>query len=387
MVALVAALLLAALPAETDPRRELEAAAKACRAVGSLTCRAAHTYRAGDMEERTDRARLSFQRLAGDQKLGGRVRIDFGHPDTVVTYAWDGRCLRIASHGSKRITIRRPDDDPALPLTNSIAGRIVTENPLLRPAGIANALGEGTTITAVGTAEVGRVTCDEIRVAWPDGPEVVDRATTFYVARSDRLPRRVDTKYRFPDRKLPDEYSLTITDLEVGPALDDATFTLPAPEGYSEELFRPTARPEPLARGTRAPDFSLADAAGKTRSLADHRGRWLLLDFWGTWCGPCLRALPALQALHEELRDVDVVGVSCNEPKNADPVGLFREKRLTYTLLLDGGRTAAAYHVSAFPTIVLVDPDGNVADQHVGSSADLAAELRAMIRKHAKPGR
>jgi peroxiredoxin len=170
----------------------------------------------------------------------------------------------------------------------------------------------------------------------------------------------------------------------VNPALDDTTFTLPTPDGYTEEVFTPGHLPEPLPLGTAAPDFSHPDSAGKAHALGEYRGKWVLIDFWGTWCGPCVQALPTIQTIHEEFKDkgVVVIGLSCNEPKNADPARMFQQKKITYSLLLDAGKTAAAYHVSAFPTLLLIDPEGKIAERHVGNSSDLLDELRGMLRKH-----
>src|SRR5947199_8917493 len=81
-----------------------------------------------------------------------------------------------------------------------------------------------------------------------------------------------------------------------------------------------------LAVGATAPDWELSDADGKLQTLAQYRGKIVVLDFWATWCGPCAEVMPQMQKLHEKYKDrgVTVFGVSSWE-KN-DPGVLMKEK-------------------------------------------------------------
>src|SRR6266567_2066513 len=67
-----------------------------------------------------------------------------------------------------------------------------------------------------------------------------------------------------------------------------------------------------LAIGATAPDWELSDADGKLQTLAQYRGKIVVLDFWATWCGPCAEVMPQMQKLHEKYKDkgVAVFGVS-----------------------------------------------------------------------------
>src|SRR5262245_12828523 len=99
---LTAIVFCAALAADPEPRSILQHSLDACKAVNSLTCSATHMYTIADQDERTDRALISLQRLESDKKVGARVRIDFGHPQTITSYAYDGQGLRVAFHEAKR---------------------------------------------------------------------------------------------------------------------------------------------------------------------------------------------------------------------------------------------------------------------------------------------
>lgn len=123
-----------------------------------------------------------------------------------------------------------------------------------------------------------------------------------------------------------------------------------------------------LAVGSKAPDWTLKDPAGKDHSLKELKGSVVVMDFWATWCGPCKQVMPAVQKIHEKYKDnknVRVYGVSIND--NGDPAKYMADKKYTYGLLLKGENVATAYGVSAIPAFVIIGPDGTILKTHVGA--------------------
>ncbi len=123
---------------------------------------------------------------------------------------------------------------------------------------------------------------------------------------------------------------------------------------------------------SRRPDFSLPDRDGDTRSIGDFGDRVVLLNFWATWCPPCLEEIPALDGLHRALADqgLSVVGVALED---AEPVREFaREHDVGYPLLV-GGREAfdiAAEYGNArgtLPYSVVIDRSGTIRATHQGA--------------------
>lgn len=116
--------------------------------------------------------------------------------------------------------------------------------------------------------------------------------------------------------------------------------------------------------GQTAPEVSVRDLAGDPVSLADYRGKWLLLDFWATNCPPCLEAFPKLKSLHETYKSqgLAIVGLSLDE--DADTVEAFQKShKLPWKLALsqtDSGRTRERYHVPTIPALYLINPQGKV---------------------------
>ena len=114
------------------------------------------------------------------------------------------------------------------------------------------------------------------------------------------------------------------------------------------------------------PDFSAAvDLDGKPISLADYRGKVVLLDFWAVWCGPCLGEIPRIKAVYERYHDkgFDVIGVSLDEDA-AVLREFIKEKEIPWRQILDGGgfggTFAKQYGVHSIPAPFLIDREGKV---------------------------
>ena len=130
--------------------------------------------------------------------------------------------------------------------------------------------------------------------------------------------------------------------------------------------------------GKPAPDFSLRSLEGVAVSLEALRGKPVLLDFWATWCPPCVKALPHIQAIHQEFEASGLVVLGINSEPPDKPRSFLRTNGYTFTTLTDqGGRTGAAYGVRGIPTTLVIDSDGIVRSHTVGYKTE--AELRQAL--------
>ena len=122
--------------------------------------------------------------------------------------------------------------------------------------------------------------------------------------------------------------------------------------------------------GTAAPAFSAKTIDGEPMNLEDLKGRVVLIDFWATWCGPCVQAMPTIQALHEKYADrgLVVIGVSLDSPKSGDAIKEFLEdKKITFAQIHDAdGSIAEKFGVSPIPHSVIIGKDGTVQANHIG---------------------
>ena len=85
-------------------------------------------------------------------------------------------------------------------------------------------------------------------------------------------------------------------------------------------------------------DFSLPDADGQVHRLSDHRGKWVVINFWATWCGPCMVEIPELMQFHERHKDDDaiVIGVNFEEIETPDLVKFIDEMGINYLVVRAG---------------------------------------------------
>lgn len=133
-----------------------------------------------------------------------------------------------------------------------------------------------------------------------------------------------------------------------------------------------------------APDFKTTDCEGKTISLADFKGRVVLLDFWATWCGPCVAAMPQMQDLARKFegQPVTILGVNGDADKSAADIQAFLDrKKVTIRQALDPeNKIGESYNVNAIPCVVFIGKDGKVEDVITGYSPGHASEFALRIQ-------
>jgi len=130
-------------------------------------------------------------------------------------------------------------------------------------------------------------------------------------------------------------------------------------------------------------DFELQDTEGKSHKLSDYRGKWVVVNYWATWCPPCLEEMPELEIFHNNHKDKDAVVLGVNlEQISPDALRNFvSEQFISYPVLLSGPKARTELgNVPGMPTSFLVAPDGQVAAWQVGTIT--AVELEAFIEAH-----
>jgi len=136
-----------------------------------------------------------------------------------------------------------------------------------------------------------------------------------------------------------------------------------------------------------APDFTLKSTHGDNLRLSEHRGEVILLNFWASWCGPCRQEMPILNTLHQRYNKLgfSVVGVNVDKDSSlADK--LLKDIPVTFAVLLDNtGAVSSSYNISAMPTSVLIDRDGNMRFLHKGYKPgyeqDYETEIKELLRE------
>jgi peroxiredoxin len=126
-----------------------------------------------------------------------------------------------------------------------------------------------------------------------------------------------------------------------------------------------------------APEFSLHKLDDTPLSLSSLKGKTVLLNFWATWCGPCLAEMPSLNQLYQQFKQKDflVIAVSIDENKSAI-LHFLKKASFDFIIVHDKALTAAeAYKVFAYPTSFLIDRKGILRKKYIGEQNWVANEL------------
>lgn len=140
-------------------------------------------------------------------------------------------------------------------------------------------------------------------------------------------------------------------------------------------------RQEETNETSQAPDFTVRLASGEEFTLSEQEGKVVLLNFWATWCGPCVEEMPALEKIHTEYGDqVQVIAVDCGE-EQAVVDSFLEETGYTFPVAYDENNEASSrYPVTGIPYTVIIGKDGVVTQSFTGS---MGAEAQYELYKEA----
>ena len=139
-----------------------------------------------------------------------------------------------------------------------------------------------------------------------------------------------------------------------------------APEGREEIAIRERVRP-----GQPAPDFSLETPDGSRLALSDLRGKYVLLDFWASWCRPCRASFPEMKKIYARFKDkgFEILGVT-NDSRREDWLKALEQDQLPWKQVIDEfpepykpARVITMYAAPYLPTLILIGPDGKIIGQ------------------------
>ena len=122
-----------------------------------------------------------------------------------------------------------------------------------------------------------------------------------------------------------------------------------------------------LPTAAQAKGFTFTDHTGKKLALADYKGKWVLINFWATWCPPCLKEIPDLVSLYESRKDVMVIGIAMDYSDPKTVLKYVKSMSISYPIVLGDRKIAAQIGpLSMLPTTYVFDPAGNPAVYKVG---------------------
>ena len=160
--------------------------------------------------------------------------------------------------------------------------------------------------------------------------------------------------------------------------VDSVKLNQPPPEWLVDSSTKHGDQPRPERIGRDAPDFSLLDLDGRQVVLSTMRSKIVVLDFWATWCGPCIEEMPTVENIGDayEAKGVEVWGISDETPSTVKQ-WMAHHKRKLQTVIDLGGKTFEQYHVEGIPALVVIGRDGKILSYYTGTQSEQS--LRSAI--------
>lgn len=136
--------------------------------------------------------------------------------------------------------------------------------------------------------------------------------------------------------------------------------------------------PQALAEGV---DFTLEDLDGQTVRLSDYRGRWVVVNFWASWCPPCVRELPELARFQRSNPEVQVLGINFEESTAEESRKFLERFDLNFPSLKVGTTPLVPFEpLEGLPTTAIVSPAGQIVERHMGPVT--AENLQVILQRH-----
>ena len=155
-------------------------------------------------------------------------------------------------------------------------------------------------------------------------------------------------------------------------------------EANAKTAQAPVSASPPTADVGRRPDYPklvVKTFDGQQFDLSKQRGKWVVVNYWATWCNPCLKEIPDLDALDKARQDLVVIGLAYEEIERADMEAFLKDHTISYPIaVIDVYNPPADFETpKGLPMTYLIAPDGKVASRHLGpvTSDELSAEIKA----------
>lgn len=167
-------------------------------------------------------------------------------------------------------------------------------------------------------------------------------------------------------------------DVKNGPLSDIAA-------AIQTEVDKENARKEAaklVADGCQAPDFTLKDNNGKDLALSSLRGKHVVLDFWGSWCGWCIKGFPEMKKYYEKYKDrLEILGIDCND-KEEKWLDAIKKNELPWKHVFNpkDSDLTTKYAIQGFPTKIILDPNGKILKTVVGESPEFYTFLDELFK-------
>lgn len=192
-------------------------------------------------------------------------------------------------------------------------------------------------------------------------------------------PNRIAAAYYF--NRLSDEDALRI-EKSMSPEFRNGIFKAKIDNHISRILKRKAMQESEskVAQGRTAPDFALPSIDGSTKRLSDFRGKWVVLDFWGSWCGWCIKGFAEMKKSYEKhVGRFEIIGIACRDKDDKWRTAV-NDNKLPWVQLFNGSSdpkqdVSVTYAVKGYPTKIIIDPQGVIRATVIGEDPQFYSKL------------
>lgn len=203
------------------------------------------------------------------------------------------------------------------------------------------------------------------------------------ISKATNLPAEIKQGGEFNGTHFRSTY--TISNISINDTANNDSVTMQHPQdGYAiEEVKAPNkSSVDTTAKyfmGRQARQFIYASTAGQKIKLGDYKGKYVLLDFWESWCGYCILAIPKIEALHNTYKSkgLQVLGVTTENITQIKKI--IERNTLSYPTLVGDANILAQYKIEGRPTYVLIGPDGRIVNYSTGNLEAIEKDLQKLL--------
>jgi len=325
-------------------------------------------------------ATVWLERVPTDSIFGAYFHLDGNDRGKHVEYFYDGQSSYEIRHASKKVTIFHPHEYPNNP-NNPAKSRtaLLAFKQLLINPNFKNSILEGHLNTSLKQNENG--TKWIITVSYQTNDFGQEITKSLFIDKDTYLIDRINqtliwngktskTRYRFSNYKQNDS------------SISEKVFMSKNYNEYTQEVHQRGSDESTNAHaqliGNSAPEFTFSSFSRKEISLKRFKGKLVLLDFWETWCGYCIMAMPKLNGLQEEYKnDVNIIGVTTQNKEQVEK--LIQKNDLGYANIYADRSILDDYKISNRPTYILIDQKGKIATVTYGDLEKIEAKIKTLL--------
>lgn len=133
--------------------------------------------------------------------------------------------------------------------------------------------------------------------------------------------------------------------------------------------------------GDQAPPFSLPDDKGKMVALSDFKGKYIALEFWGTWCGYCVKDIPTMKEYYKKYNSkIEFVSIACRDTESRWKAAIEKHRMNWINLLNEDEKLPVTYGIEGYPTKIILNPEGVIIGKFLGEASDFYTELDRLFK-------